>query len=171
MVAGRRLWGCNEERSAQNQACGSGDLSVEAVVEHRLGAGEARGLRTYIETVRKIDQQDYGEAEQAEGEDNPAQPTTTFVTHRRERQGGGEDGDRDQEEGVGFAGALDTDGWGACGRETGIAGLADLYRPIIDELGCDQANSRADDGQTDSPLRRQHSTAPSRRPPGQGRNA
>ena len=114
MVAGRRLWGCNEERSAQHQAGRGGDLGIEAVVEDGLGAGEARGLCADVEAGGKVDEQDHGETEQAEGEDDPAQPATTFVAQHGQCEGCGEDGDGDQEEGVRFAGALGTDGGSAC---------------------------------------------------------
>jgi hypothetical protein len=71
MVAGRRLWGRNEERSAQHQAGRGGDLGVEAVVEDGLGTGEARRLAAGIDACRQIDEEDDGEAEQAEGKDDP----------------------------------------------------------------------------------------------------
>jgi hypothetical protein len=63
MVAGRRFWGCNEERAAQHQACRGGDLGIEAVVKDGLGTREARRLAAGIEAGREIDKEDHGEAE------------------------------------------------------------------------------------------------------------
>jgi hypothetical protein len=73
MVAGRRLWGHNEQRAAEHQAGRGGDLGVEAVVEDRLRAGEARCLDAGVEAGREVDREDQSEAEQPEREDDPAQ--------------------------------------------------------------------------------------------------
>jgi hypothetical protein len=45
MVAGCRLWGEDEQRTAEHHAPRRGDLGVEAVGEDRLGTGEASQLR------------------------------------------------------------------------------------------------------------------------------
>ncbi len=90
MVAGRRFWGCNEERSAQHQAGRGGDLGVEAVVEDSLGTGEARRLVARVEAGREINEEDDGEAEQPEGEDDPAQSISALVADHGECQGSGE---------------------------------------------------------------------------------
>jgi hypothetical protein len=63
MVAGRRLWGCNEERSAQHQAGCGGDLGIEGVIKDGLRAREARRLAARIEARWEIDEEDHGEAE------------------------------------------------------------------------------------------------------------
>jgi hypothetical protein len=89
MVAGRRLWGRNEERSAKHQACRGGDLGVEAVVEDGLGTGEARGLAAGIEAGRQVDEEDHSEAEQPEREDDPAQPVAAIVAQHGECEDGG----------------------------------------------------------------------------------
>jgi len=165
MVAGRRFWGCNEERSAQHQAGRGGNLGIEAVVEDGLGAGEARRLAAGIEPGREVDEEDYGEAEQPEGEDDPAQSVAALVADHGERHGGGEHGYGDQEEGMGVTGALGRDGGGACRRQAGVTGLADLHRPVIGELGRDQTASGADDGHADRPLGGQHGAESGCRPP------
>ena len=89
MVAGGGFWGDNEERAAQHQAGGRGDLGVEAVVEDGLGAGEATRLGTNVQPARKVDEEDDGEADQAEREDDPAQPAPPFPAqgHEGERAG------------------------------------------------------------------------------------
>ncbi len=79
MVAGRRLWGHNEQRASQNQACRGGYLGVEAVVENRLGSGEAGRLGTGIEAGRQVDEENHREAEQAECENDPTQAAAAFV--------------------------------------------------------------------------------------------
>ncbi len=170
MVAGRGFWSHNEERSAQHQAGRGGDLGVEAVVENGLGAGEARGLGTHVEAGGKVDEEDHGEAEQAEGKDDSAQAAPPFVAQHGEREGGGEGGDGNQEEGMGFPGTLDGDGGSAGSRQARVAGLADLDRSVIDELSRDQADGRTHDGQADRSLWRQHGAGPSRGPAGKRGN-
>ncbi|MET0305814.1 MAG: hypothetical protein ABW196_06245 [Solirubrobacterales bacterium] len=121
-------------------------MGIEAVVENGLCAGEARGLGAHVEAGGKVDEQDHGEAEQPEREDDSAQPAPALVAQGGEREHGGEHGDRDQEEGMRFAGTLGADGGGARRRQARVAGLADLDRAVVDELGRDQADGRADDG-------------------------
>ncbi len=171
MVAGRRLWSEDEQHSAQHQAGGSGDLGIEAVVEDGLCAGEARGLGAHVEARRQVDEEDHGEAEESEGEDDPAQPAPAIVAQRRQREEGGEGGNGDQEEGMRFAGAFAADGGRACSGQTGIAGLADLYCAVIDELGGNQTDGRADDGQADCPLGCQHCAESGRDAPTPGAGA
>jgi hypothetical protein len=83
MVAGRRLWGRNKQRPAQHQPCCCGDLSVEAVGEDRLGAGEARGLGTDVEPGWQVDQEAHGKAQRPEREDDPAHSAAALVAQRR----------------------------------------------------------------------------------------
>jgi hypothetical protein len=96
MVAGRRLWGHNEEKAAQHKTGRSGDLSVKAVVENRLGAGEARCLASHVEAGGQVDQKNHGEAEQAEREDDSAQAPAAFVAQCDEGEEPGEQRDWNQ---------------------------------------------------------------------------
>jgi hypothetical protein len=109
MVAGRRFWGHNEERTTEHQAGGSGDLGVEPVIEDCLRSREERGLGAGVEPGRQVDQQDDGKAEQAEGEDDPPQPTSSSVAKDHQGKGGGEQRHRDQQVGVGLAGGTGVD--------------------------------------------------------------
>ena len=163
MVAGRRLWGCNEQRAAQHQARRSGDLGIEAVVENRPGAGEARGLGAAVEPRRQVDQEDHGEAEQAEHEDDPPDAAPALVAQRGERKCGREQRHRNQQIGMCFAGGLSARRGRACRGQAGVAELADLNRAVVDELGGDQAGGRSDDRQADRSLRGQHDAGPRRR--------
>jgi len=153
MVAGRRLWGRNEERAAQHQAGGGGDLGVEAVIEDRFGAGEAGGLDTRIEADRQIDEEDDREADKAEHEDDPSQAPSPFVAHRDEGQEGGEQRDGNQHECVRLAGGLHVHRRRACRRQSGIAQLVDFNRAVVDELCGDKTGRCAEDREADRPLR------------------
>jgi hypothetical protein len=163
MVAGRRFWGHNEERTAQHQAGGGGDLGVETGTEDRLGAGESGGLRARVEAGRKIDEEDDGEAEQAEHEDDSAQSSPPLVAQHDEGENGGKQCHRDQQECVGATGGLGTDSWCARRRQAGVTRLADLDRAVLDELRRDEAGGRAEDGEADTPLRGEHGAGSGRR--------
>ena len=164
MVAGRRSWGQHEERAAEHQAGCGGDLGVEAVVEDRLGTGEARCLGTGVETGRQVDQEDHGEAEQAEGEDDPTQPAPPSVAQDDQGEGGGEHADRDQQVGVGLTGGLNADRGRTRRRQPRVACLPDLDGAVVDELRDDQAGGRGEDRHADRPLRRQYGARPRRDP-------
>ena len=86
MVAGRRLRGEYEQRSAQHQARRGGDLGVEAVVEDGACAGEAGGWPAVVETGRQVDEEDDGETERSQREDDAAKLTATAVAHHCQRQ-------------------------------------------------------------------------------------
>jgi len=139
MVAGRRSWGHNEQRSSQHQASRRGDLGVEAVVDDGLRSREAGGRRADVEARRQIDEERHGEAEQAEPEDDASGAVPALVAHRDERERTGQERHRNQQVGMRFAGGLGADGGSARGGQPGVAGLADLHRPVVDELGGDQA--------------------------------
>jgi elongation factor G len=171
MVAGRGFWGDNEQRAAEHQAGGRGDLSVEAVVEDGLGAGEAAGLGADIQPAREVDEEDDGEAEQAEHEDDPAQPAPPLPEQGDEGERAGEQGDGDEEVGVGLPGSLRADRRRARGGQPGVAEPADFDRPVVDELARDQAGGGGEDGQADRPLRRQHAAGAGCRPPCPGGEA
>ncbi len=171
MVAGRRLWGHNEEKPAQHQSRRGGDLGVEAVVEDRLGAGEAGGLSARVEAGRQVDEEDDGEAEQAEREDDPPQPSPPLVAQDDEGEGSGQQRHWDKEEGMCFAGGLGVHGGRARGRQPGIARLTDLDRAVLDELRGDQAGGGTEDGEADRSLRGEHGTCPGRHAPRPGRAA
>ncbi len=156
MVAGRRFWGDNEQHAAQHQACGGRDLRVEAVVEDRLGAGEAGRLDTRVEPGRQVDEEDDGKADQAEHEDDSSQPPPALVAQRDQGQKGSEQRDGNQQERVRLAGGLRVHGRRACRRQPGIAQLVDLDRAVVDELRGDQAAGSGEDGEADRPLRGEH---------------
>ena len=69
MVAGRRLWGGNEEQRAQHQPRERGDLAIETIPQDGRRAGEPGGLFAGVEPGREIDQEGYRQAEKADGED------------------------------------------------------------------------------------------------------
>jgi hypothetical protein len=170
MVAGRRFWGRNEERSPQHQPGSRSDLGVEAVVEHGLGTGEAIGRGADVLATREVDEEDDQEAEQAQPEDDPPDTTPSSLAQCEESEGGGEQRNRNQEVGVRLTGGLGVDGRRACRRQAGVARLADFNCPVVDELGDDQAGCGGDDGQADRALGREQAAAARRnslRPAGQ----
>ncbi len=171
MVAGRRLWGHNEERTAEHQPGCGGDLGVEAVVQDRLRSREEGGLGAGVQPCRQVDQEDDGKAEQAERKDDPPQPPTTPVAQYRQGQGGGQQRDGDQQVGVGLAGGLGIDRGRGRRRQTGIARLADLDRAVIDELRDREAGGRGEDRQADRSLGSENGTGARRHPLCQHTNA
>jgi hypothetical protein len=74
MVAGCGSWSQDEQESAEHQTRARGQLGVEAVLEHRVRPGESGGQGAGVEPGRPIDQEGDGETDQAEQEDDPAQP-------------------------------------------------------------------------------------------------
>jgi hypothetical protein len=162
MVAGRRLWGHHEKRAAQHQPRRRGDLGVEAVVENRLGAGEAAGCGADVQSTRKVDEEDDGKAEQPQRKDDPSQSAPALPAQSHQGECGGEQSDKDQEVGVRLAGGPGTDRRRACRRQAGVTRLAYFNRPVVDELGSDQTGGRGDDGQADRSLRREHATGAGR---------
>jgi hypothetical protein len=96
MVAGRSFWSHNEECTAQHQPRRSGDLGVETVIEDRLCTREARGLTTGVEPSREVNEEDDDKAEQAEGEDDPAQSAPAFIAQCGEPQQRRKQGNRDK---------------------------------------------------------------------------
>jgi elongation factor G len=156
MVAGGGFWGDNEERAAQHQAHGGGDLGIEAVVENRLGAGEAGRLDTRVEPRRQVDEENDGKADQAEHEDDPSQSSPPLVAQCDQGQKGGQQGDRHQQERVCLTSGLRIHRRGACRRQPGIVQLVDLDRAVVDELCGDQAGGSGEDGEADRPLRSEH---------------
>jgi elongation factor G len=171
MVAGRRFWGHNEENPAQHQSGRGGDLGVEAVVEDRLGAGEAGGLSTRVEAGRQVDEEDDGEAEQAEHEDGSPQPAAPLVAQDDEGEGCGQQCHRDEQKGVCFACGLGVHGRCACRRQPGVAQLTDLNRAVLDELRGDQAGGGTEDGEADRSLRSEYGTGTGRHAPRPSRAA
>ncbi len=165
MVAGRRFWGENEERAAQHQARGGGDLGIEAVVEDRLGAGKARRLDTHVKSGRQVDKKDDGEADQAEHEDDSSQAAPAFTAHRQKGEQGREQRDRNQQERVCLSGGLPVHRRGTCPDQPCVARLAHLYRTVIDELRGDQTGGSGKDGDADRPLRGEHGAGPDRAAP------
>ncbi|HEU4944219.1 MAG TPA: hypothetical protein VFT10_03570 [Solirubrobacterales bacterium] len=160
MVAGCRFRGHNQERAPQHQAGRGGDLGVEAVQEDRGRAGEARGLLTGVEPRGQIDEENDRGAERAQREDDAADAVSARVAHRQRRQRRGEQRHRQQQVGVCLARRLGGDGGWRCGRQPRVAGLPDLDRAVLDELGRRQAGSGGDDDRADRSLRRQHGAGP-----------
>jgi hypothetical protein len=171
MVAGRSLWGEDEQEASHHQARGGGQLGVEALVEDGAGAGEARGLRPGVEAGPHVDGEDHGEAERPEDEDDPAERSTAAVAHNDRCQRCGQQGDGDQQEGVCVEGSLDADGGGAGPRQPGVGVAPDLNPPVVDELGGDQAGGGGEDHDAGPALGREHGAAPGRRPHGPGHRA
>jgi hypothetical protein len=163
MVAGGGFWGENEERAAQHQSGGGGNLGVEAVIENCLGAGEARRLGTRVEAGRQVDEEDDGKADQAEHEDDPSQAAPGLVAQRDQGQKGGQQSDRHQQERVRLPGGLRVHRRRACRRQPRVAQLVDLDRPVVDELRGDQAAGSREDGEANRPLWGEHG-ADARRP-------
>ncbi|HEY8810532.1 MAG TPA: hypothetical protein VIM28_10985 [Solirubrobacterales bacterium] len=156
MVAGRRFWGHSEERAAQHQAGGGGDLGIEAVVEDRLGAGEAGRLDTRVEAGRQVDEEDDGKADQAEHEDDSSQAPPSLVAQRDQGQKGREQRDGNQQECVCLAGGLHVHRRRGRRWQPGIAQLVDLDRAVVDELRSDQTGGSGEDGEAGRPLRGEH---------------
>jgi hypothetical protein len=155
MVAGRCLWSDDEQRPAQHQAGGGGYLGVEGVVEDGLGAGEAGCLRADVGSGGEVDQQHHGEAEQAEGEDDPPQAAAALVAHCGQGENRRGQRHRDQQVGMGPSRRLGPDRRRRGGRQPRVARLADLHRPIVDELAGDQEPGGGEDRQADHPLGRE----------------
>jgi hypothetical protein len=88
MVAGRCFWGQDEQHSGQHQPGRAGELAVEAAVEDPGGAGELRGLLAGVEARRQVDDEDHGEAEQAEQEDRPAEAAAVAADAEERKPGG-----------------------------------------------------------------------------------
>ncbi len=108
-------------------------------MKHGGGAGEARGLGTLVEPVRQVDEEDHREREQTEGRDQEAEPLR-FPAQRQRSEDHRQDADGDQQVGVGGTGRARFDGGSGGGHvaEAGVAGLADLHRAVINELGGDE---------------------------------
>jgi len=152
MVAGRRFWSEDEQYSAHHQADGRGDLDIEGVVEDGPGAGEAGRLDADVGARGQVDEEDDGEAEQAEGEDDPPQAAAPLVAQCRDGEESGEQRHGDQQVGVGFARRLRPDGRRVGCRQARVARLADLDGPVGDELGGEQEARRDEDRQADRAL-------------------
>ena len=73
MVASRRLWGEDKQRSAQHQARRRGELGVEALLEDGGRSGEEGGLRSGVEAGGPVDEEDDAGGEKAEHEYGPSQ--------------------------------------------------------------------------------------------------
>jgi hypothetical protein len=160
MVAGRRLWGEDEQQPAQHHAARGGDLGVVALGEDGVGTREARQLGGRVEAGRPVDEEDDPDAEGAEQEDRSAQ-AGTVAAPREHRQAGGQQGDRDQRIGVGVDRGLEPDFGGARhSRQPGVAWLAHLDPAVVDELGGDQAGGGSDDHAADRPLGSDHGARP-----------
>jgi hypothetical protein len=90
MVAGCRLRGQDEKRSAQHQAARRGKLGVEAVLQDCRRSGEARGLDALVEAGGHVDEERDREAERSEGEDDAAEARAAGVSRRDDGEQGGE---------------------------------------------------------------------------------
>ena len=161
MVAGRRLWGDDEERAAEHQPRSGGELGVEAVLEHRGRAGEHRRLFADVESLRPVDEKDDEGAEQAEDEDDAPEARPAAEAGEQAESAGG-DRDRHQQVGVGVDRGLERHGRRL--RDFGqalVAGLADLDPAVVDELRDQQTGGGGDDGGADRPFGREDRARPS----------
>ncbi len=156
MVAGRRLRGEDEQRAAEHDARGRGDLGVKASLEDRSGAGKAGELRRGVEAGRPVDEQHHPEAERPEQKDR-APKAGPVPPGGEDREPGGQQRDRDQRPGVGIERGLKPDP--RCLGEPGeaaVARLTDLDTPVSRELRRDQTGGGGDDHSADSAIRREH---------------
>jgi hypothetical protein len=151
MVAGRSPRGHGEKQSSEHQPRAGDELRVEAALEDRRGAREARGEVADVAPGGKIDEEDDPDADQAEDEDDPAKPVATGPPSDQ-RQRGADQPERDQEVGMGGACRLHSDERGGGGGQAGVAGLPDLDPAVIDELRGDQAARRSEDHAADRPF-------------------
>jgi elongation factor G len=121
-------------------------------------------LGTRIEAVGEVDEEDHGNRDQPQGGDREAQPAPVAPPGQgaeRDRK----QCDRHQYIGVGLAGCPDFHRrrFGDP-RQVGVAGLADLDRPVVDELGGDEAGAGGDDHEGDRPLGGDDGAGPGRHP-------
>jgi elongation factor G len=152
MVAGRRFRGDDEQGPGRDQSGGSGELRVEPVFEDRRGAGEDRRLLAGVEALRTVDEEDHGGAQQPEGDHDPAQPGPA-AARGEHAEPAGDDGDRDEQVGVGVDRSLDPDRRRPRpAGQAGVSGLADLDPAIVGELGDEQAGGAGDDRGADRPF-------------------
>ena len=154
MVAGRGSWSQDQQESAEHQTRARGQLGVEAVLQHRGRPGESGGQGAGVEPRRPVDEEDDGEADQAEEEDDPAEPVAPGHG-RHQGQRDGQEPDRDQQVGVGGAGRFDAFERGRGPRQARVARLPDLDPAVIDELGGDEETPGGDDRRADRAFRGQ----------------
>jgi hypothetical protein len=152
MVAGRESRSQNEQQSGEHQPGRGGELGVVPDLQDRRGSREARRQLADVEPGRTVDEEDDGEADEAEGEYDPAEPVAPGE--------GGEQADRDRDrtdrdEQVGVCGA---GGFDALERRRGagqarVAGLSDLDPAVVDELRGDEKAPGGEDHAADRPFR------------------
>jgi hypothetical protein len=90
MVAGRRLRGQDEKRSAQHQTGSGGELRVEAGVEDGRCPGEARRLGARVEAGGHVDEERNPDRQRSEGEDDAAKALTARLPRRDDGEYSGE---------------------------------------------------------------------------------
>jgi hypothetical protein len=164
MVAGRRLWGEDEQQAAEHHAPGRGDLGVEALGEDGFRAREAGQLGGRVEAGGPVDEQDDRDAQGAEQEDRPTE-AGAVAARRDHRERCGQQRDRNQHVGVGVDGGLEADFRGRRNsRQPGVARLAHLDPAVVDELGRDQAGGGGDDHGADRALGADSRACPGRLP-------
>ncbi len=162
MVAGRRFWGEEEQRSTQHHSGRGGELRVKALDQDGLCTGEAGELGVGVETRRSVDDENDGGAKRAQQEDQ-APRACPAPAGGEQGEGRGEQGDRDQHIGMGIDRGLEADFRGARHpRQAGVARLTDLDTAIVDELRGDQRGGRGDDHGADRPLWGEYGTGPGR---------
>ena len=140
MVPGRGSRSENEQQSAEHQAPCGGKLSVEAALQHRGRSRELGSQVSRVEPGGPVDEEDHGEAEEAESEDDPAEPVAPGPG-RDQGNRRGDHADRDQEIIVRSTGGFEVEERRRGGREACVAGLPDLDPVVVDELGGDEESA------------------------------
>ncbi len=154
MVAGRESRSENEQQSGEHQPGCGGELGVVPALEDGRGSREPRRLDAGVEPGRTVDEEDDGEADEAEDEYDPAEPVALGP--------GGEQAERDRDRadrgeqvGVRGAGGFDADQWRRGPGQAGIAGTSDLDPAVVDELRGDEKASGGEDHAADRPFWRE----------------
>jgi hypothetical protein len=159
MVAGRSPRGDDEQQSSEHQPGAGHELRIEADLEDRGGPGEARGELADVAPGGQVDEEDDGEADDAEQEDDPAEPIATG-SPCDQRQHSGDQPERDQQVGVGGARRFGSEQRRRGRRQARVAGLSDLDPAVVDELRSDQAPRCGEDHAADRPFRGQRRARP-----------
>ncbi len=130
-------------------------------MKDRCGAREARRLGADIGAGGQVDDQDQGDAEQAQADDDASQAAAFGAQHYRGDEGG-DQGERDQDIGVGGAGGFAGDGRRRRRGQPGVGRLTDLDAAVGDELRDDEADRRGEDQEGDPSRRGKQAAGPGR---------
>jgi hypothetical protein len=109
-------------------------------------------LGPLVESAGKVDEQDRRHRHEAEGGNDQSQ-SAAIAASCQDPEKDAEKAERDQQVSVGIAGGLHVGGRRSRdARQAGVTRLADLDRPVVEELGGDQADAGGDDYGADRPL-------------------